>query len=290
MLVEGDPVRLRQVLLNLAANAVKFTNNGYVSIRVSSGNRSSALVELHFSVEDTGIGIPKQEQEKIFEAFSQADNSVTRRFGGTGLGLAICSQLVHLMGGRIEVESAPGLGSKFRFSCRFGTPEGEPVPAPDSLDSPTVPLHVLLAEDNLVNQTVIMRMLERQGHRVRVVDNGRQAIEAVLNERFDLVLMDNQMPECSGIETTRVIPKARLSYSDHCAVRRGPQRRSGTLSRGGHGRVSIDAVRREGSPGGCGWNFQRQSRHDTRLNPRPPQIIPRRRVAAISTMASDRAK
>jgi signal transduction histidine kinase/ActR/RegA family two-component response regulator len=203
--VLGDPLRLRQVLMNLAANAIKFTETGFVKMEARPGNRTTDFIELCFTVEDTGVGIPKEKQACIFEAYSQADVSVARRFGGTGLGLSICSQLVQLMGGRIEVESAPGAGSKFTFTGRFGIPVDTPSHVEQSPDVSVPPLRILLAEDNLVNQTVAARLLERQGHSVKVVANGRQAIEAVAEEQFDLVLMDNQMPECSGMEATRAI-------------------------------------------------------------------------------------
>ena len=203
--VLGDPVRLRQVLMNLVANAIKFTESGRVSIEAWPGKRTGESIELWFSVQDTGVGIAREKQSVIFDAFSQADISVTRRFGGTGLGLAICSQLVELMGGKIEVESAPGAGSKFSFRATFGVTAEEALPAEDTPIALTSPLRILLAEDNLINQVVAARLLQKQGHSVKVVANGREAIDAAAGDAFDLILMDNQMPECGGIEAARVM-------------------------------------------------------------------------------------
>ncbi|MBZ5728249.1 MAG: response regulator [Acidobacteriia bacterium] len=200
--VRGDPVRLRQVLLNLAANAVKFTESGSVGMLVGLEKRAEDSVKLRFQVEDTGVGIAKEKLAGIFDAFTQADASVTRRFGATGLGLAISAQIVQLMEGRIHVESEPGVGSTFSFTCRFGR-----AAAPNSppAELPPAPLRILLAEDNLVNQTVAVRLLEKQGHSVRLAATGRQAVDALSAESFDLVLMDNQMPELSGVEAARAI-------------------------------------------------------------------------------------
>jgi two-component system CheB/CheR fusion protein len=161
-------------------------------------------------VSDTGIGIPPSKQEAIFDAFSQADGSTTRKYGGTGLGLSISSRLVQKMGGEIEVESVVGQGSTFRFECRFGKVAG---PAVDSrsereiLDSsePTGPLSVLVAEDNRVNQLVIRRILEKLGHTVTIAENGRLATEILAENAFDVILMDIQMPVMDGIEATGVI-------------------------------------------------------------------------------------
>jgi PAS domain S-box-containing protein len=213
----GDTGRLRQVLVNLLGNAVKFTQRGSVklAVRVEGADASSTL--LHFLVEDTGIGIVPEKQQMIFEAFSQADGSTTRHYGGTGLGLAICSQLVTLMGGRIWVESEPGQGSRFHFTARFGLPAAEPATsglgeeaaagaaAPQSERPPGEKLRILLAEDNAVNQHLVKGVLERNGHSVRAVWNGAEALEAIERERFDLVLMDVQMPQLDGLEATRLL-------------------------------------------------------------------------------------
>jgi signal transduction histidine kinase/CheY-like chemotaxis protein len=204
--VMGDPVRLRQVILNLAGNAVKFTHAGSVGIRVHALQRDASSTELRFSVQDTGIGIPKEKQQSIFEPFIQADSTVTRKFGGTGLGLAISNQLVAQMGGHIELESEPGEGSTFSFTARFpiasGTAEVRQTGTPKVRGRG---LRILVAEDNPVNQIVAQRLLNREGHFVRIVANGVEAVESVEAEEFDIVLMDNNMPEMDGVEATRII-------------------------------------------------------------------------------------
>jgi CheY-like chemotaxis protein len=163
-------------------------------------------VQLLFRVSDTGIGISQDQQKLIFEAFAQADAGVSRRFGGTGLGLAICSQLVQLMGGQISVESKPGLGSVFQFVCVFGVAD-EPVQITPRLTirEAVQPLTILLAEDNPVNQMIASRLLTKCGHQVTVVGTGRAAIEALESSEFDVILMDNQMPEMDGVEAVRRI-------------------------------------------------------------------------------------
>ncbi|MBI4902729.1 MAG: response regulator [Acidobacteria bacterium] len=203
--LHGDPLRLKQVLLNLTSNAVKFTHQGSVSLRVVPLRRSDSSTEVRFTINDTGIGIPKEQQAYIFEPFMQADGTVTRRFGGTGLGLAISARLVRLMGGVIRLESEPGEGSEFRFQCRFGHSASAHVSddSPPSTVLSTEPLRILLAEDNAVNQLVATRLLSKLGHSVEVVQTGQEVLQAVERGRFDLILMDNQMPELSGIEATR---------------------------------------------------------------------------------------
>lgn len=202
----GDPARLRQVLVNLMGNAIKFTTKGSVSLEVSpyGSDLPADRVTLHFQVRDTGIGIPQDKLGTIFEAFGQADSSVTRRFGGTGLGLTICSQLVQLMGGRIWVESTPGVGSTFQFTCALRIADSKPSLKSPALPSSTEPpMHILLAEDNAVNQKVAIALLGKRGHRLKVVSTGIQALEAWEAEDFDVILMDNQMPEMGGIEAVR---------------------------------------------------------------------------------------
>jgi len=204
--VAGDAVRLRQVLLNLIGNAVKFTETGGVTVSVTVTRRDSAQVRLSFAVADSGIGIPADAMGKLFRSFSQADSSITRRFGGTGLGLAICKRLVELQGGVIGVESEPGQGSRFWFELPFRVAQ---VAVSDSgavaAARVSAPLQVLLAEDTLVNQRVAVALLERQGHSVRVVPDGAAAVEAVKRQRFDLILMDVHMPVMDGLAATRAI-------------------------------------------------------------------------------------
>ena len=201
--VRGDPVRLRQILINLLGNAMKFTFHGEVRLAVSPG----AAGVLRFDVIDTGIGIPKEKLQSIFEAFTQADGSHARRFGGSGLGLAITRRLVGLMSGNISVKSEVGQGT--RFTVELPLPEAsQPAPAascavPSVADIP--PLNILVAEDNRVNQTVIKGMLRRQGWTATLVENGAQAYERFLEKSFDVILMDVQMPEVDGLEATALI-------------------------------------------------------------------------------------
>ena len=204
----GDPQRLRQVLLNLLSNAVKFTESGHIEVSVVATSQSSDTVRLEFSVRDTGIGIPADIQESVLEPFTQGDSSTTRRFGGTGLGLAICRRLVELMDGRLELQSEPGRGSTFRFTADFAVAVAASV-LPRSSDDPirtsTHRLRILLAEDNAVNQLIASRLLERMGHDVDVVADGRHAVTAVERADYDLVLMDCQMPHMDGYAATRAI-------------------------------------------------------------------------------------
>jgi PAS domain S-box-containing protein len=202
----GDPGRLRQVLVNLVGNAVKFTERGTVTVEIERVDDGADGIELHALIRDTGIGIAAEKLSMIFEAFTQADSSMTRRYGGTGLGLAITARLVALMGGRAWAESELGRGSTFHFTVRLGRATGEPpAPAPAPAASAPRALRVLVAEDNTVNQHVARRMLEKQGHTVAVVASGRAALEAVEADVFDVVFMDVEMPDMDGLEATRVV-------------------------------------------------------------------------------------
>lgn len=207
-IVRGDPDRLRQILDNLLGNSVKFTTTGHVTLRISS-TKSPCVVG--FEVEDTGEGIPPERIAELFQPFVQADSSTTRRFGGTGLGLVISRRLVELMNGAIEVESEPGKGSTFRFTVQFAAPENTPPPEVVSASSPEAPrtglrsARILLVEDNAVNQKVARLQLERLGCHTDVADDGRQALSRLAQGKYDLVLMDCQMPVMDGYTATRAI-------------------------------------------------------------------------------------
>ncbi|MGB9123176.1 MAG: PAS domain S-box protein [Candidatus Angelobacter sp.] len=203
----GDPGRLRQILMNLVGNALKFTDQGEIMVRVQRLQDNA----LQFSVSDTGIGISGDKQKTIFEAFVQADTSSTRHYGGTGLGLAIVSQLVALMHGRIWLESKAGSGSTFYFTAHFGLATA--IPATDETQpreertaaTPSRKLHILVADDNLVNLRLARSLLAKQGHSVLTVGSGREALAVLEQQSFDLVLMDVQMPDMDGFEATKVI-------------------------------------------------------------------------------------
>jgi signal transduction histidine kinase/CheY-like chemotaxis protein/HPt (histidine-containing phosphotransfer) domain-containing protein/streptogramin lyase len=220
----GDPLRLRQVLTNLVSNAIKFTNEGEVSIRARLELADSAMAAVHFTVTDTGIGIPEDKQRLIFEAFTQADSSTTRQFGGTGLGLAIASQLVQMMGGRLAVHSKVGAGSSFSFAARFGRSE-EPHSAHSCskarAGAPTAELRALrivLAEDNEINQEIAVRILEKRGHTVEVCRNGQEAVDRVARQDFDVILMDVQMPVMDGLSATKLIREQEKGRGGHIPI------------------------------------------------------------------------
>jgi PAS domain S-box-containing protein len=202
-----DPARLRQILFNLVGNAIKFTTSGHVALRARRlADAPDGRFLMEFEVEDTGIGIAPEAGRTLFQRFTQADNTITRRFGGTGLGLAICKDLCELLGGTIRVESAPGQGSVFTFTiaCRPG--ETVESAAPVVVETgPLPPLRVLVVDDNAVNRNVAAAMLTREGHTVAFATNGIEGIEAVMKDPFDLVLMDVQMPEMDGLTATRHI-------------------------------------------------------------------------------------
>ncbi|MCP4348264.1 MAG: response regulator [Desulfobacterales bacterium] len=217
--IKGDPVRLRQILVNLLGNAMKFTATGGITLKVESSGQFPvpnsrfpiSNVSLLFSVSDTGIGIPKDRQRMIFESFSQADNSTTRTYGGSGLGLSICRRLVEVMGGRIRVQSKVGTGSTFSFTAIFQPGDKNNVRTDHLKERRMLPdmavqsLSVLLAEDNEVNVLIAFRFLKQLGHGVVTVSNGKEVLATLTEKQFDLILMDVEMPEMDGLETTRRI-------------------------------------------------------------------------------------
>ncbi|EGL18766.1 MULTISPECIES: PAS domain S-box protein [unclassified Paenibacillus] len=208
----GDAKRLKQVLINLIGNAVKFTSAGNIMVSVKKQAHSQGTVELLFQVKDTGIGIPKEKADKLFQPFYQLDNFMTRETEGTGLGLAICKKLVQLMGGDIWVEQPEEPGAHFLFTVVLKEAAREAVPFPKDKTAAEKAyghsLKILVAEDNRINQLVLVKMLTNQGHTVRVVDNGSEVVEAALTERYDLVFMDVHMPEINGLDAARMIKEA----------------------------------------------------------------------------------
>ncbi|WP_445664957.1 response regulator [Fodinibius sp. AD559] len=220
----GDPTRLRQVLLNYGSNAVKFTDEGYVSFEADLIEASGKERIIRFTVSDTGIGIPEEKQSEIFSSFSQADSSTTRKFGGTGLGLAICRQLAELMDGEVGLESEEGEGSNFYFTVPLKKIETDKKTDSDSqnkekkLEAIDKSLRILVAEDNKVNQMVTTKMLEKEGFVVDIVETGAEAIESMKKNKYDLILMDIQMPEMDGYEATEEIRKIEKGTDKHMPV------------------------------------------------------------------------
>jgi signal transduction histidine kinase/HPt (histidine-containing phosphotransfer) domain-containing protein len=221
--VIGDPVRLQQIIGNLVANAIKFTMQGHVLVRVLEDARAEGSTRMHISVADTGIGIPKDKQRAVFDAFQQADGSTTRRFGGTGLGLTISTTLVNLMGGRLWLESESGVGSTFHFTVAL---DRASAPAPSAprpsggfgADGRRAEVRVLLVEDNVVNQRVASGLLVRRGHQVRIAPDGEVALAMLAADAFDVVLMDVQMPVMGGLEATIEIRARERIHGGHIRV------------------------------------------------------------------------
>lgn len=209
--VKGDSIRLRQVILNYTNNAIKFTKKGSVTVRIKKLQQSGNKVCLKFEVIDTGMGIPKIKQDKLFVSFSQVDTSTTRKFGGTGLGLTIAKKLTELMKGEVGVESEEGVGSNFWFTAWFEILESEAAVKPPEFSEQSDEeisdnaLRILLAEDNRINQKVAVHTLKKLGYSTDIAENGRIAVEMLKKNTYGLVLMDIQMPEMDGFEATAAI-------------------------------------------------------------------------------------
>ena len=228
--VVADPSRLGQVLTNLVGNAIKFTERGSVAVRLELEERLSDSALLCFSVADTGIGIAKDRQQAVFRAFTQADGSTTRRYGGTGLGLTISRNLAAMMGGRMWLESEEGQGSTFFFTTKVALPavvkdaahaaRPERVEGRDfaSLDPARRQLRVLLVDDNIVNQRLVARLLEKRGHTVQLAANGREALVRIEHDHFDLAIMDVQMPEVDGLTATEIVREREQLRGGHLPI------------------------------------------------------------------------
>jgi len=221
-MLRGDAGRLRQVLVNLCGNAVKFTQHGSVTVSVATAPAEAGRTMLHFEVRDTGVGIPADRLHALFKPFSQVDASTTRRYGGTGLGLSIVRRLAELMGGEAGVESSEGVGSTFWFTACFEVAAERGVQVAQAVATPAVASskagkRILLAEDNVVNEKVATRFLEKLGYAVDAVSNGREAVDAWERGGYDLVLMDCQMPVLDGYAATREI-RARESGKSHIPI------------------------------------------------------------------------
>jgi PAS domain S-box-containing protein len=236
----GDPGRIRQVLINLVGNSIKFTEAGEILVTIEDQSSDRLTTRLHVSVKDTGVGIAEDKQAKIFEPFSQADGSMARKYGGTGLGLNICARLVELMGGRMWLDSLVGHGSTFHFTIQLLTPSKSlahpPALEPGELRDPAIAsapvnfshlssapreiknLRVLLAEDNLINQTIAVRVLEKRGRVVTVAENGQDVLNICGTQSFDLILMDIQMPGMDGLEVTAAIRKKEIASGAHTPI------------------------------------------------------------------------
>ncbi len=206
----GDPTRLIQVITNLVGNAIKFTKKGEVALNIQLIKRDSDKVHLNFEVVDTGIGIPDYQQEKVFDAFTQADASITRTFGGSGLGLSICKKLVSLMGGEIELKSELGLGSIFQFQLQFEIAKDLEISEhtkqeTTSMENSLKAINVLVAEDNKVNVLMLKKFLKKWGIHADFVENGQLAVDKCVEKNYDIILMDILMPKMNGFEATKAI-------------------------------------------------------------------------------------
>ncbi|MBT3209981.1 MAG: response regulator [Bacteroidetes bacterium] len=212
--IKGDPVRLKQILINLLNNAIKFTDKGSVTLKLNIREKTNKKIKLYFEVEDTGIGISEEGKKNLFNVFKQSDSSINRKYGGTGLGLAISKNLSKLMGGEIGVESKYGKGSNFWFTAVFDRVKQSVVKLDENQNiihsKSSRKLQILLAEDNVINQKVAVYNLQKFGHEIDIAENGKIAVEKYQKNKYDAILMDIHMPEMSGIEATAEIRRIEL--------------------------------------------------------------------------------
>jgi len=204
-IINGDSFRLNQILMNLANNAVKFTNTGYIQLNIKCLEKTKKHISLFFTVKDTGIGISLEAQKKLFKEFTQSDSSITRQYGGTGLGLAISKNLTNLMGGKINLESEPDKGSEFMFELKFGYQENETDMFKNKKMEIPNQLSILVAEDNPINQKVAILTLRHMGLQCDIAKNGLEAFEMYKEKKYNVILMDMQMPILDGINATQKI-------------------------------------------------------------------------------------
>jgi CheY-like chemotaxis protein len=219
-LLHGDPLRFKQILLNLLGNAIKFTDTGSITIAADITARQGTTITLCLTISDTGIGMTPEAMTRIFAPFEQADNSTTRTHGGTGLGLTICRRLTELMGGQIRVESVAGQGSSFFVELPFVVLERR-VPQHEAVQQPVADsahLNLLLAEDNRLNADTTSSMLKKLGHQSDLACNGQQALEMWRSNSYDGILMDISMPVLSGVEATRIIREAEQETGQHIPI------------------------------------------------------------------------
>lgn len=226
----GDPTKLRQILINLIGNAIKFTKKGEVLVLVENCEQSGpSTTTLLFSIKDTGIGIPDDKKEMIFDSFTQVDTSTTRKYGGTGLGLSITKRLVKMMGGSVRVESKEGEGSTFYFTAKFGIHDNRrekgpireilaPEEAPLHVTDKTKSLRILLAEDDTINQKLVMHIINKQGHQLTITKNGSEVLNAIAKDKYDAILMDVNMPVMDGYEATANIRKKEKETGGHIPI------------------------------------------------------------------------
>lgn len=216
----GDPGKLRQILVNLIGNAVKFTEQGEIEVKAELAKDEGRQVVVLFSVRDTGTGIPEDQISSLFQSFHQIDGSFTRKYGGTGLGLVIVKSLVEMMGGNVNVESKPGEGSRFYFSIPFEIPENEEVRVlPGAgIEFPDREISILLAEDNMANRMLMVKLLEKKNLKADIAENGKMVLDKLKEKAFDLILMDIQMPEMDGYETTGTIRKNEEDTGRHIPI------------------------------------------------------------------------